>query len=529
MRNGILKRGASATLCIALNLSAVASAQPSATTPKVSVTAASRFLEQAGFGPSAASVAEVQALGFSDWIDAQIALPQASWSVIPNYSTDAKGNTSLAPTQAGFYMNAVSGDDQLRQKVAFALSQIWVVSGVKLQAQAMVPYLQLLQSDAFATYDKIMYDITLSPGMGHYLDMVNNNKETPGHSPDENYAREVMQLFTIGLSQLDQYGRLVLDANGNPIPTYTNDTVRGFATAFTGWTYAPAAGAKSRFGNPANWGAPIVPFESNHDMYPKALLNGYVSPANQTAEQDLADALNNIFTHPNVAPFISRQLIQHLVTSSPSDDYVKRIVDVFNQTPRGSMAAVVKAILLDPEARQGDDGTANAATKLREPALWVPALLRGLNANVAATNNLTNSVGVLGQTIYYSPSVFNYFAPGYQINLSSTQSYNAPEFQLLDEATAMSAADLVNTLSYGTVAGVTIDLSPYMALVGTKPTASGVSNMIEKLNNDLLGGTLSDVDRNLILTTVGSSASAKAIVQGAIYIIASSWNFQVQR
>ena len=529
MKHTLLERlGASLTTLVfvhAVVFSNTAQAATGPAAPKVTPMAAARFLEQAAFGPTPASVAQVQTMGFSAWIDAQIALDQSAWSPIPDPSVNSKGNTSLAPAQAAFFVNAVSGQDQLRQRVAFALSQIWVVSGVKLKAEAIVPYLRLLQSDAFASYDKIMYDVTLSPAMGHYLDMVNNNKATAGHAPDENYAREILQLFTIGLDKLDIYGRVIKDSStGQGIPTFDQDTIEGFAGTFTGWTYAPKAGAHSKFPNPANWDAPLIAFEANHQTNVKVLLDGTLLPAGQTAEQDLRGALANIFAHQNVAPFISRQLIQRLVTSNPSDAFVGRISNVFNQKPRGDLAAVVKAILLDPEARQGDDGSENAATKLREPALWISAFLRGLNATVAPANGLTGAASVLGQQLYYSPTVFNYFEPGYQ-----TQGHNAPEFQLLSEATAASAADLVNTLTYGKLSGVGIDLSPYIAILGAKPAAADIGRMVDQLNNDLMGGRMPSTMHQTIALAASAAGTPKAIAQAAVYLIGSSWNYQVER
>jgi uncharacterized protein (DUF1800 family) len=463
------------------------------------------------------------------WIDAQIALDQSKWSPIPDPSVDAKGNTSLAPAQNAFFVNASAGQDQLRQRVAFALGQILVVSGVKLKPEAMVPYLRLLQTDSFTTYDKILYDVTLSPSMGHYLDMVNNNKPTPGHNADENYAREILQLFSIGLVQLDAWGRPVLDANGNPIPTYDQDAIEAFARVFTGWTYAPKPGARSRFPNPVNWDAPMVAFEANHDESAKMLLDGYVESMGQTAENDLKDALNNIYMHSNVGPFICRQLIQRLVASNPSPDYVKRVTDVFNTPPRGNIAAVVKAILLDPEARAGDDGSENQSTKLREPVLWINTLMRGLNATVTSPNALTGSAATLGQTIYYPATVFNYFLPGYNINISSTQTYNAPEFQLLGEASAEAAAGFANAIAFNKPAGIAIDLSPYTAPLGARPTTDQISAMIDSLNRDLMGGRMSAEMHDTILGAAEKAATPKAMVETAIYLIASSWDFQVER
>ena len=498
----------------------------------VSPAAAARFLQQASFGPTPALVAEVQKSGFSKWIDDQIALDAANWSPIPAPSVDAKGNTSLRPAQDAFFVNAVNGRDQLRQRVAFALGQIWVVSGVKLKPEAMVPYLRLLQQDAFSTYDKIMYDVTVSPAMGHYLDMVNNNKPTAGRGANENYARELLQLFTIGLVQLDSYGRPVKDADGNLIPTYNQDVIEGFARAFTGWTYAPKPGAAgSRFGNPAYWDAPMVAFENNHDQTGgKLLLNNYTLPRNQTAEQDLKDALANVFNHPNVGPFICRQLIQRLVSSNPSDAYVHRIAAVFDSKPRGDMTAVVKAILLDPEARAGDEiGAWNQSTKLREPALWITALMRALNAQVAPSNALTEGASKLGQTIYFPATVFNYFLPGYEINISDTTTYNAPEFQLLGEASAMAAADFVNTVAFGKPGGVTIDYGPYVSMLPVRPGAADISKMVDALNEAMLGGRMTPAMHDTIVAAAQRATTPKAMVQTAVYLIGSSWNFQVER
>jgi len=271
------------------------------------------------------------------------------------------------------------------------------------------------KATAFASYDKIMYDVTLSPAMGHYLDMVNNNKATPGHSPDENYAREnPAAIHHRNSISSNIYGRVIKDSTTSAgIPTFDQDTVEGFAAAFTGWTYAPKAGARSRFPNPANWDAPMVPFEANHDMYTKVLLNGTKLPANQTAEQDLKGALAYIFEHSNVAPFIKPP-----VDSKTGDQQSHQTLmwvgsPMYSTKSRaGDMAAVVEGRSCSiPKLGRADDGAENAATKLREPVLWISALLRGLGATVAPANGLTGAASVLGQTIYYPATVFNYFLP----------------------------------------------------------------------------------------------------------------------
>lgn len=518
------------SLCLLLSATlALGQANAAVANPKPTTSAASRFLQQAAFGPDAKSLADVQALGFSAWIDEQFALDSSKWSPIPDPAKDAKGNTQLRNVQDSFFLNAVNGQDQLRQRVAFALGQIWVVSNVKLMPEAMVPYLRLLQKDAFSTYDQIMLDVTLSPAMGHYLDMVNNNKPTLGHGANENYAREILQLFTVGLVELDNSGKPKLDGKGIPLPSYDQDVVESFSNVFTGWTYAPLPGANSRWTNPANWNAPMVPFDAHHDTDKgKKLFGGYELPANQTAQIDLHLALGNIFSNSNIGPFVCRRMIQRLVTSNPSDAYVSRVVSVFNSKPRGDMKAVVKAILLDTEARKGDDGSENSAMKLREPVLATTTLLRGLGAAIVSPNSMTDYSTRMGQTIYRPPTVFNYFLPGYETNLTNSQVYNAPEFQLLSESTAISAADFVNVVSFGKVTGVTVDWTPYTTILGAKPGTTEINKMLDAL--DLaLPGTLSHAARTVIVNACLKATTPLNMAKTAVYLIGSSWDFQVER
>lgn len=449
----------------------------------------------------------------------------------------------MRPVQDQFFFNAVYGEDQLRQRVLFALNQIWVVSGVKInQPAAMVNYLQLLQNDAFANYYDVMYDVTLSPAMGHYLDMLNNDKPDAktGKGANENYARELLQLFTIGLSELAPDGTLITDDTGNPVPTYTQDIIEGFSYAFTGWTYAPAPGAVSRVHNPANWTQPMVAWNSNHDMHAKGLLNGATLPPNQTAEEDLRGALSNIFNHPNVGPFVCRQLIQHLVTSDPSPAYVKRVAEVFSgnpsssskrvprgRVPRGDMKAVIKAILLDPEARNGDDAAPPAGEgHLREPVLFVNGLLRALNAAVTQANGLASAGATMGQNICFPPTVFNFFAPDYEI---SGTAINAPEFQILSPSSAMLRADFVNNLIYGKIPGVTLDPEPFIRLSASADTALDPAAMLDVLDAVLMGGRMPAAMRQVIRKAVDAAPTAQAKVRTAIYLIATSWQYQVER
>jgi len=493
----------------------------SAAGPTVSPTAAARFLDQASWGPTQATVAAVELAGFSKYIDTQFAAPL---SPLPDVPPNAMGREPMLPVQQQFFVNANAAGDQLRQRVAFALSQIWVVSAVKLHtADEVLPYLRLLQKDAFSNYYQIMRDVTLSPSMGHYLDMVNNDKPNPaaGTEADENYARELLQLFTIGLNELNDDGTLQL-SNGQPIATYDQTVIQGFARAFTGWTYPPKPAATvSRIHNPPHFEGQMVAFDSNHDMAAKTVLDGAVS-GGQGAQLDLTDALQNIYHHHNVAPFISRQLIQHLVTGNPSADYVKRVVTVFRSS-NGDMKSVVKAILLDPEARAGDTATPDAGEgHLREPVLFINSLLRALNATVTSDNTLSVQANNMGQDLYFSPSVFNYFSPGYRFTAAGNPvPVNSPEFQILSTSTALLRADFVNRIVYGKIPGVTLDWTPYVNLTAAQ--------LLNTLNARLMRGTMPPDMRNSILTAVNAQNSNLGKAQAAVYLIATSSQYQVER
>ena len=511
-------------VCLSLALlKALTAATPA---PRVSAQAAARFLEQASWGPTPATIARVQSIGFSTYIDEQFAKTP---STISDLIADAKGNYSIRPAQEQFFENASRGDDQLRQRTVFALGQVWVVSAVKLKAQAIPPYLRLLQKNAFGNFSTLMSDVTLSPAMGHYLDMVDNDKPNPksGKGANENYAREVMQLFTLGLYTLNGDGSVKKDSARNPISTYDQDQIEGFARAFTGWTYAPIPGAVSHFRNPENWTAPMVAIEAHHDTDSKLVLSGKTLPAQQSAEVDLQQALDNIFQHPNTGPFICRQLIQHLVTSNPSAAYVARVATVFSggANPRGDLKAVIKAVLLDPEARKGDSGTiAVGEGHLREPALFIAGLIRALNGQVATINSLTDYSNIMGQNMYLPPTVFNYFLPAYDIGGTTI---NAPEFQILSSSTAMRRVDFVNSLVYGKIAGLTIDLKTFGGVTsGAVPTSE---SLLKLVNDALMRGAMSKEMHDTIITAMDAATTPLAKLETAVYLAAASSEYQVER
>ena len=502
--------------------------------------AAARFMEHSTFGPSSALIAQVQQIGLPAFLASQFSAPSST------YPDPPAGVNSLLSTQQVLFTNALSGQDQLRQRVALALSEIWVTSGFTVPPQGMAPYMRLLLQDAFGNYRTLMYDVTLSPAMGRYLDMVNNDK--PSTSPvthaNENYARELLQLFTVGLDQLNEDGTLIVDSGGKPIPTYSQNDVQAFARVFTGWTYPTAPGATLQKHNPPYYLGAMQPFESNHDTGSKTLLpvNGVptVLPAGQSSATDLNAALDNIFVQPSVASFVSKQLIQHLVASNPSPAYVRRVATVFDSGiftgsgatfgsgQRGDLQAVIVAILLDPEARSGDDPASASATDghLREPIVYIAGILRAFGATTDGVGPV-NFATSMSEAPLNSPSVFNFFPPDF--NIPGTNLLG-PEFDIDTAALTLVRANFVNSFVYGSIgAGTKVDFSAYATLAAS-PDASG--QLLDSLNALLLHGSMSSSARSSIVTAVnavptGTNQNLQR-AQTAIYLILSSSQYQLQ-
>jgi uncharacterized protein (DUF1800 family) len=490
---------------------------------------ADRFLEQTTFGPTPALISQVQQSGLQAFLTNQYGLP------VTPYADPAPMEMFLSAVQQRYMVAILTAPDQLRQRVAFALGQIFVIAGDKINdPTAFTNYLRLLNNDAFTNYRQIMKDVTLSPAMGHYLDMVNNGKPAPGQHANENYARELMQLFTIGTSLLNDDGSMQLDSSNNPIPTYSQDQVEQFARAYTGWTYPTQPGMTQQKYNPPNWTGPMVAVDSNHDTTAKQLLqysnaaSGGLLPSGQSAEQDLDGALDNIFNHPNLPPFVSRQLIQHLVTSNPSPAYIQRISAVFENNgagARGDMKAVITAILLDTEARRGDDPTTAVGTDghLQEPILYIAGLLRAFGA-VSDGSNLAGQASSMSQNPLFPPSVFNFYAPNFIIPGTTM---NGPEFQILTTATALNRVNFVNTFVFGSLgSGTTVSFANY----GTQ--ASNPSQLLDTLNTLMLHRSMSSDMKSAILTAMqavpaGTNQGLQE-AQAAIYLIGTSSQYQVQ-
>ena len=523
-----------------------------------------RFLEQASWGPTPSEVTRVQSIGFRAYLNEQFSAPVSGYPNLPfplddqnlgcptgSAPTCVRNNYSMYPVQLRFFQNAINKSaqsDQLRQRVAFALHQIMVVSGRDISRPSwMTPYLQLLDRNAFGNFRQLLQDITLSPAMGEYLDM----RRSTATTPNENFAREILQLFSIGVDELNPDGTPQRDAQGRRIPSYNQDTVNNFTRVFTGWDVNRTVSLGQGI---TNYRDPMIPRTGNsHDTGSKTLLNGVVTIAGQNAQTDLNVALDNIFNHPNTGPFISRQLIQHLVTSNPSAAYVGRVAAAFNNNcaglypdnpctgERGDLRATVRAILLDPEAR-GDVKTASNYGRLREPAQLINNILRAFDAK--SFDRTTNSDGFLApnaalleQDIFRPATVFNYYPADYEI---PGVKLSGPTFGILTTSTALRRINFVNTIIYTGIArsadtvngnapnGTSLDLAPLEALAGDPAL------LVSYLDGLLLHNTMSPEMRAAIITAVASvpttdAAHPRKRAQMAAYLVASSSQYQVQR
>jgi len=497
-----------------------------------SVAAAARLLDQATFGPTLAQIQNVQTVGIDGYITGQFNTPDTPLANIPTPlpAVCLASNTPTVCEESEWWQTVLTGNDQLRQRVAVALSEMFVISSDSVNATTITYYHNTLAQDAFTNFSTIMHDVTLSPGMGDYLNMLNSAKAPAGQIANENYPRELMQLFTIGLNQLNDDGTLQLDSSGNPIPTYTEAQVQAFARAYTGWTYATVSGGSSTtFPNKtANYFAPMAAVESEHDTTAKTLLNGTVLPAGQTAEEDLSGALANIFAHTNVGPFVCKQLIQHLVTSDPSPAYVSRIAAVFANNGsgvRGDMQAVIRAILEDTEARAGDTNPAYDGGHLREPMLWMTNYLRAVGFTNTDVNgsyySLSNYSNNLNERPYRSGSVFNFFPPSYVIPQTTL---NAPEFDLENTASAILRLSLADSLVNNKITGFTTDLSATSTL-GLIAAASP-ANLVDTLSTMFMHGQMPTDMRTEILNTISGLGTAQQ-VRVAVYLVITSSQYKV--
>jgi uncharacterized protein (DUF1800 family) len=479
---------------------------------------AAKLLDVTTFGADYATIDAVAREGNAAWLDRQFTLPASNHlPVVLRYLNQYGFDINANPPPGTFrrfawWERTLTAPDQLRQRVAYALTQIFVVSdnvdAIFINPLALSSYYDMLLANAFGNFRDLLRAVTLHPVMGVYLSHVNNAKANPATNtfPDENYARECMQLFTIGLFELNSDATQKRDAKGNPIPTYDNGDIQEFAKIFTGLSYGAAqAGGSSFFGNPNPvLHVPMQMFEAYHDQGPKHLLNGVVVPAGQSGLQDIDAAIDNLFNHPNVGPFIGRQLIQRLVTSNPSPAYIARVAAAFagngTNIPRGDMQHVLRAVLLDPEAAAG--------IHLREPFLRYVALNRILHAK--SDDGTFPGLAYLAQFLLQqhvlsSPSVFNFYAPNFSPPGELGQTgLVAPEYQITTDSTIVGMADLVAYALYGqqsidTPQGFTtirLDVADLTAMAGDADA------LIDRIDLMFTAGRMDAATRTAIRTAI---------------------------
>ena len=519
---------------------------PGSTAPQMSAKQASRFLMQATFGASPADITRLQNIGYSAWLTEQFNTPTESYyAPIEPLTGNDVFQTSRMDREVG--KHTIAGQDQLRQRVAYALSQIFVVSfrdgDLQDNPKAISGHMDILQNASFGTYRQLLEAMTLSQPMGLYLDMLKNDKGDPanGLKPNENYAREVLQLFSTGMVKLNADGSIRRDANNNPIPTYGQAEVEGFAKVFTGWSFGGDFGTwyyptDGKF----QWNKPMNFYPEHHSLDSKLLLDGVTLPAGQTGQQDLAAALDNIANNESVAPFISRQLIQRLVTSNPSPAYIGRVVAKFNNNGsgvRGDLKTVIRTILLDAEARRPTAGTASGHGKLREPLVRFLHLLRGTNAfsptGIYPIEGLASPDYGVGQLHFYSPSVFNFYPPDFapQGLNANGDGLVAPEFKIHTDGQMVNSTNrAIGTIWNEKVDngdGNTVEMD-YSLLLSKAGDAAALTDTIETIFAP--AGFSAETRRDFIeLINETDAGNPSWRVKSALYLLVMTPDFCVER
>ncbi|MGK5019735.1 DUF1800 domain-containing protein [Janthinobacterium lividum] len=509
------------------------STPPSKQTSTFTRPQASRFLGRATFGPDMAAIEALAASDSEAWFRAQFSKPQTLHRkyIDAKYPAAGAAASKANPTDfyESFWQQAVRGDDQLRQRVAFALSEIFVVStqsqAVWPQTRGLASYYDMLGQQAFGNFRTLLQGVATHPMMGLYLSHLRNQKESSTRTPDENFAREVMQLFTIGLYQLNADGSVKL-SGGKPIDTYTRDDVSALAKVFTGWSWAGPDQAANRFygsvADPDRDWKPMQNYAAFHSTSEKHFLGVSAAGAGE-GEADMALALDTLFNHPNAGPFFGRQLIQRLVTSNPSPAYVGRVAAAFANNGagvRGDMQAVIRAVLLDPEALAPAGGTLRTG-KLREPLVRLGNWMRAFNAKDAALQYriyyLSDPLSGLGQNPMNAPSVFNYFRPSYVPPNSALAAAGlvAPEMQITSEPSVTGYLNFMQDAIRGGVGesrAVQADYTAELAL------ASEPGALLDRIDLLLMSGNMSSRLRSKILAAVTSIAIPAASASNAAQV-----------
>ncbi len=564
-------------------------APPAVVLSGVTATDAARFLTQATFGPTKSEIDALTGGSIDTWLNAQLALSFTSHrsAILADKATYGGSgsftnwNAVHPPNrQAAWFKLALTAPDQLRQRVAFALSQLLVVSDTALgddnQAEPLAAYYDLLGNGAFGNFRTLLENITLHPMMGLYLSSLRNSKADPatGQTPDENYAREVMQLFTIGLSQLQPDGTLALGVDGLPVATYNQATITEMAKVFTGWGY-PSTNVNAFRSAARDYFNPMQNFASNHDTTVKNLspVLATLIPAGQTGARDLQLALDALFTHANTAPFVAKSLIQRLVTSNPSPGYVYRVAQKFENNGsgiRGDLAAVVRAILTDYEARSPAVATGQSFGKLKEPLLRLTQMLRSMGAattsgRFAGFQVAVNGTAITGttpipalasaittistnyridglqntfaETALRSPTVFNFYHPDYVLpGPLASAGLVAPEFEITDDNYAINAPNFYRTVALYNVPAtaaapyaITLDLT-YEA--GLAASAANYAALLDHLNLVLCAGNMPAATKTRVVTALSAmptTTTARERAQTAVLLTLTSPSAAIQK
>lgn len=497
-----------------------------------------RLVEQGTFGPQLDDIALAGKEGPESWINRQMQMPATFLSDGLRRADSSRWNEYVNV----WWRHAIQADDQLRQRVAFALSQILVVSahdGLSQQQVGLAGYYDILLRHSFGNYRDLLKEVTLNPVMGEYLSIKGNRKPDDAENiqPDENYARELLQLFSVGQVLLNQDGSPQLDDGGVPLPAYNQTTIENFARIFTGWHFANAEDFK--WPKNKDYLSPMKPWSEYHDTGEKTLLRGIVVPGGQSAEADIDAAMNNVFNHPNTGPFISKQLIQRLVTSNPSPTYVNDVAEVFNKNAagkRGELGSVIKAILMHSEARSGHIQSPDTFGKMKEPLLRLTHVWRAFEPESIHYNfNYGWVESELAQSPLNSPSVFNFYRPDFtQPGEISERGLVSPEFEILDETSVITITSRLlasilwshNYKNDSDGSQITIDISREMNL---EPDRGALLDHLDLL---LLGGKMSPELRQIALDLMNArdySGGASQRVVEAIFLIATSPEAAIQR
>ena len=517
---------------------------PPPVSKSITTNEAARFLTQATFGADIESITLLADIGYDAWLDQQFNLPATLHRpLVLEYPDDV--NLNQGHRYEVWWRNAITADDQLRQRVAFALSEIFVVSDKSVLNRTpygMAGYYDILVRNAFGNYRSLLEEVTLSPIMGIYLSMLGNEKpnEQLNIRPDENYAREVMQLFSLGLVKLNNDGSTQLDSNNQPISTYDQDVIKGFAQVFTGWNYADNP---SWYDVQFNFFDPMKAFEGFHDTGEKELLDGFILPAGGTTKSDLDTALDTIFNHQNVGPFISHQLIQRLVTSNPTPDYIERVATIFNDNGdgvRGDLKAVVKAILTDDEAISSVTLQEATFGKLKEPLLRISQLWRAFHATAESGKYFFGFSGFLtGQAPLSAPSVFNFYSPKFSpAGELADAGLVAPEFQILNETFI---THTLNLLAFDTFVGYQgIELDPndpesvnriLINIDAELALASDPAALVESFDLLLLSGQMDDNMKAELIASIEAFPASEGLLRvlSSLYLTVASPQYSVQK